>query len=183
MSRPSRPRLLVADDDLGVIAAYRHVLERDEFSRSAPSTSELEVELFGAQDSGEEPEIDWRVDFVDQGDDAVTSVRVAMANSDPYSAVFLDIRMPPGIDGYETATLIRAIDTDVHIVFVSAYSDYTEDELLQATNSIHKTSFMPKPVWPQELKATATACCKEADLLALLRSPFHGPAKERKIGT
>jgi CheY-like chemotaxis protein len=186
MSNYSSPRLLVVDDDLGVIAAYRHVLEGDELSRGLPSSLEenaLEDELFGTSGAGNNLEDNWRVDFVDQGDDAVAAVRAAVAASDPYSAVFLDIRMPPGMDGYDAAKLIRAIDPNVHVVFVSAYSDYTQDELSAAAKPMHRTSFLSKPVWPAQLKATALAICREVQLLALLRASKQERVAMLKTGT
>lgn len=61
---------------------------------------ELEAELFGASQTVR-PE--WRVTFVDQGLEAVDAMKWAISDGDPYCAIFLDVRMPPGIDGYETA--------------------------------------------------------------------------------
>lgn len=160
MSSLQSPRILVVDDDLGVIAAYRYVLEGEH--ANAPNRSlrlaALTEELFGIQDTGaEEPA--WRVDFVDQGDDAVKAVQKAVDQSDPYALVFLDIRMPPGLDGYETAEAIRKIDPLAYIVFVSAFSDYTQEELREIAGGAHRTSFLTKPVWPHQLVTAALTGC------------------------
>ncbi len=171
MSTTSNPRLLVVDDDLGVIAAYRHVLEGSELDRARRDMKHadmLESELFGQSSPEDRVEPEWRVHFVDQGLDAVEAVKESINNSDPFSVIFLDIRMPPGLDGYETAQLIRGIDPVVHIVFVSAYSDYSDDELLQVAGPVGRTSFMPKPVWPDELKAVALERSKESRLRSLM---------------
>jgi len=85
----------------------------------------------------------------------------AAADSDPFTAVFLDIRMPPGIDGYATAQRIRKIDPNVQIVFVTAYSDYTEEELWDVAGPMDKTTFMTKPVWPDQLRSTAVLLCRD----------------------
>ena len=161
MSGHKVPRLLVVDDDLGVIAAYRHVLEGHDFSR-AHALDELGDELFGPSGKTMLEDFSWRVHFADQGHDAVAAVQAAMANCDPFAVVFLDVRMSPGMDGYETAQQIRKIDPDVHVVFVSAYSDYSDEELSDAAGPFDKSSFMPKPVWPHELRATAIEHCLEA---------------------
>lgn len=170
----SSPRILVVDDDLGVIAAYRHVLEGDRRDRSAISArdrSELEDELFGPSKLVVEHKFDWRVHFVDQGEDAIAAVRKAVVESDPYSVVFLDVRMPPGLDGYETAQAIRRLDQNIHIVFVSAYADYSEGELSEAAGAEDKSSFLPKPVWPDDLKAAALELCRKAVALGQSRRP------------
>ena len=50
---------------------------------------------------------------------AVEAVRDAVKTGNPFAIVFLDIRMPPGIDGIETAKQIRAIDPNINIVIVT----------------------------------------------------------------
>ncbi len=80
------PRILVVDDDLGVIAAYRHVMETSKARKaktSASATDSLEAELFGNTAPQDTDDIEWRVTFVDQGDDAVEAVRASVATSDP----------------------------------------------------------------------------------------------------
>lgn len=151
------PRLLVADDDVGVIAAYRLVLETMPDPATANNLfglSALESELFGATETPAEVP-NWRVKFVDQGMDAVREVQWAIDDGDPFTAIFLDVRMPPGIDGYETATRIRAIDPEVHIVVVTAFSDYTYEEFVQTAGPAEHLTLMPKPVWPEELRKVA----------------------------
>lgn len=158
------PRLLVVDDDLGVIAAYRTILERSADSRAVENLFALDSlgsELFGSADD-DKPAQPWRVDFVDQGTDAVTAVRGGLDDGDRYTAVFLDIRMPPGIDGHETARRIRKMDPDVHIVIVSGFSDYTEEELCEAAGPDATMTFLPKPVWPEQLRRVATKLCDDA---------------------
>jgi CheY-like chemotaxis protein len=161
MSVQTLPRLLVVDDDLGVIAAYRLVLEGN-VGAKVPASDTASEELFGPSVRDNDQFPGWRVHFVDQGEDAVLAMREAAANSDPFSAVFLDIRMPPGIDGHETALQIRTIDPTVHIVFVSAYSDYTSDELAEAAGPDHRMSVLSKPVWPDQLIEKARNLCRAA---------------------
>ena len=157
MSDQRKPRLLVVDDDLGVIAAYRLVLEKVTDSRAAQSMfgiDALEAELFGAKQV-QEPQREWRITFLDQGIDAVKAVQWAVDDGDPYSAIFLDVRMPPGIDGYEAAEQIRKLDPSVHIVIVTGYSDYTYEDFLEIAGPPSHLTYMPKPVWPDQLRNVA----------------------------
>jgi CheY-like chemotaxis protein len=157
------PRLLVVDDDLGVIAAYRIVLERSKECHAVENLfalDNLENELFGAAEPEQGP--NWRVEFVDQGLDAVSAVKGAISDGDPFTAVFLDIRMPPGIDGCETARRIRQLDRNVHIVIVSGFSDYSNEELEKVAGPGRVLSFLPKPVWPEQLRRVATQVCSDA---------------------
>jgi CheY-like chemotaxis protein len=147
------PRLLIVDDDLGVIAAYRLVLEKVKDSRAVHSLfglDALETELFGIRPV-DEPQQEWRITFHDQGADAVKAVAAAVNDGDPYTAVFLDVRMPPGIDGYEAAEQIRKIDPNTHIVIVTGYSDYTYEDFVDVAGPPSRLTYMPKPVWPDQL--------------------------------
>jgi CheY-like chemotaxis protein len=155
MTHKPAPKLLVVDDDLGVIAAYRLVLERS----ADPQTLQhmfgleaLETELFGTEPVEEQQ---WRVTFLDQGAEAVKAVRWAVDDNDPFTAIFLDVRMPPGIDGYEAAEQIRKIDPNAHIVIVTGFSDYTYNDFLEVAGPESKLTYMPKPVWPDELRKVA----------------------------
>ena len=66
---------------------------------------------------------------VEQGRDGIEAVRQALEKGKPFPVAFIDIRMPPGIDGLQTAKALRALDDRIYIVIVSAYSDYDIDEI------------------------------------------------------
>jgi CheY-like chemotaxis protein len=173
MSPPRSPRLLVVDDDLGVIAAYRLVLEKTKDQRTVQNLfglNALETELFGAGHTVN-PHMDWRITFCDQGVDAVKAVQWAVDDGDPYRAIFLDVRMPPGIDGYEAAEKIRKIDAHAHIVIVTGFSDYTYEDFLEVAGPTDRLTYMPKPVWPDQLRKVAHILAAEKNHRALL-SPF-----------
>ncbi|MGQ0457931.1 MAG: response regulator [Hyphomicrobium sp.] len=158
------PRILVADDDLGVIAAYRHVLEREahsHMSRRRRASDSLEQELFGAAPQSHEAP-DWRVHFVDQGYDAIEAVRASIDEGDPFTVAFLDIQMPPGMDGFAAARSIRRLDPTLDIVIVSGYSDYTPDELMEVAGPAERLHFLPKPVWPEQLQTVTRTLCDAA---------------------
>lgn len=156
------PRLLVADDDSGVIAAYRLVLDKAEHNgrvRELFGIEALEDELFGTNQAARP---NWRITFVEQGADAVAAVKWAIDDGDPFAGIFLDVRMPPGIDGLETARRIRLIDPNVHIVVVSGYSDYTLEDFLKVAGPEQLLTIMLKPIWPDQLRKVATILAREA---------------------
>ena len=59
------------------------------------------------------------------GREGVEMVEQAIHNSRPYAVILLDMRMPPGWDGLQTAKQIRAIDPEVRIVLISAHMDHS----------------------------------------------------------
>jgi CheY-like chemotaxis protein len=174
MLHSQTPRLLVADDDRSVLAAYRLVLDKLADAASVENMfglDSLEAELFG---QAPRPKSNWRVTFVDQGLDAVNAVRYSLEDSDPYTAIFLDVRMPPGIDGYETARRIRALDDQVHMIVVSGFSDYSVEDFLKVAGPEHLFSYIPKPLWPDQLRKVARVLATETNHRVQLNS-LRGP--------
>jgi CheY-like chemotaxis protein len=150
-------RILVADDDLGVIASYRHVLEPLTRSAKEDLNPDLEQELFGVSpDSGPANMRPLIVDYTDSGTAALRHVRAALQGGKPYAVIFLDMRMPPGPDGLTTAKAIRHIDKRVHIVFVTGYSDHDLLEVSDQVRPPERLHYMSKPVAPAKLRVVAS---------------------------
>ena len=74
-----------------------------------------------------------------------SSGRELMENYQPYDAVFLDIDMQ-GMNGIETGKAIRSVDTDVKIVYLTAYRDYGAGAF-----GVHAFQYLLKPVNRQEI--------------------------------
>ena len=86
-----------------------------------------------------------------QGDEAVETVRRAISTNEPFSVIFLDLRLPPGPEGVLTAEQIRKVDPYVNFVIVTGCWDLfhpmeitsripPEDKILyvQKPSSIHE---------------------------------------------
>ena len=119
MELTSTNRVLVVDDDALSIGEYVHCLGEDFEPDSATTTlGDLEAVLFGEKaDARGSARFD--VQARNQGEAAVEAVSEACRRGTPYSIVFLDVRMPPGIDGIEAARQIRKIDPNINIVIVT----------------------------------------------------------------
>jgi diguanylate cyclase (GGDEF)-like protein len=158
-----RYRLLVADDEPDVHDAYRRVLDDLLASEDkAPSKlEELSAELFseapavGGSAAG--TRIIQDVSYYNQGEPAVAAVERACAEGRPFALAFLDMRMPPGIDGLETARRIRAIDPDINILVVTGYSDHRPGEIARVVGSPDKLFYFMKPFEPSELQQLVVA--------------------------
>ncbi len=131
-------RILVVDDEQKIIDIYLDFLTPHE-----DGLGEL-VSLLGeeSENSGNSNR-EFRVTTALQGREALQRVEEAVAEGTPYSVAFVDVRMPPGWDGLETAQRIREVDDNIHIVFVTAYSDRTVDEMQEVLNK--NTMLVSKP--------------------------------------
>jgi len=152
-------RVLVVDDDDVLIDEYLRCLGRDYEPECATSTlSDLEKVLFG-DDTDESGAARFNVESRDQGLAAVDAVAAAVAAETPYSIVFLDVRMPPGIDGIEAAKRIRAIDPDINIVVVTGSVSVEMDNLDIEVPPADKIFFFKKPFHAAECRQLAAALC------------------------
>ncbi len=152
-------RILVVDDDAMLIGEYLRCLGKDFEPDSATSTlTDLEKVLFG-EETDEKGAAKFEVQSCDQGKIAVAAVREAVKVGNPFSIVFLDIRMPPGIDGIEAAKQIREIDQNVNIVIVTGSVSPEPENLGKEIPPADRIFFFKKPFHAVECRQLAAALC------------------------
>ncbi len=138
-------RVLIADDDEYVLECYREAFTEPESTREMRALDALSAELFEL-DTAPEKEPRFKLTACSQGADAISLAKEAANDGHPFDVVILDVRMPPGIDGVETGSRIREMDSDVDIVFVSGYSDIPLDELQRRVPPPMRLHFFSKPL-------------------------------------
>jgi signal transduction histidine kinase len=148
-------RLLVADDEEAVLAEYRRIFAPPAEGVAQNAARSLEAELFG----GDAPRPQAAFDLVTcrQGDEAVAAFRAAQAAGRPFPVVYLDVRMPPGPNGIETARAIRALDPNVHIAIITGYSDISPERIAEVVKPVDRLFYFEKPFRGVELRQVATA--------------------------
>ncbi len=161
-----RLRILIADDERLILKAYQRIFTND------GGVDPLEAELFGSSASTHRPP-QFSIEYFQQGEEAVAAVRQACSRGEPFSLAFLDVRMPPGIDGIEVAGQIRAVDSDINIVIVTGYSDLSPQAIAEQVPPAEKLFFIAKPFQTAEIQQFASALTRrwqvERELMAAHR--------------
>lgn len=134
-------RVLVVDDSRNIHDDFRKVLARPVDSGFA----ELEADLFGDAPAVTSSPIQFTVDSAFQGEDGVTMVSRAVAEKQPYAVAFVDMRMPPGLDGLGTIVKLWDIDPQLQVVICSAYSDYSWSEIIARVGHNDRLVILRKP--------------------------------------
>jgi len=158
-------KILVVDDERAVLEAYKHILTRSSEQRQEDALQQLANSLFS--DVSSSPKAlaltDAQVSYCSQGAEAVEAVKRALTEGAPFKVAFIDIRMPPGIDGRETARQIRLIDPHINLVIVSAYSDHNVTDISAVAGPPDKIFYISKPFDAAEVTQMATALANRWD--------------------
>ncbi len=144
-------RVLVLDDDKELLEVYRDILEpQSEISSHLQAFAEED-------DTAKATQTAFEVVTASQGEEGVELVRQSLERNRPFAMAFVDIRMPPGIDGLESARRIRELDDRIYIVIVTAYSDRSVDEIQETIK--HDVLLARKPLTRDEILQLARNAC------------------------
>jgi diguanylate cyclase (GGDEF)-like protein len=155
----STNRVLVVDDDAHVIGDFLRCLGEDFEPDEVTSTlGDLEKVLLG-EESDDDPASRFDVHSRNQGEAAVEAVMAALERGDPYAIAFIDVHMPPGMDGISTAKRIRELDPNINIVMVTGSLGIDPDVLGRQIPPADKVFLFKKPFHGAECRQLAAALC------------------------
>jgi len=148
-------RILMADDENSILDLYESILAIDAKEKGPPEGQERRLAAFY---EGQLPLPDlrcFRTTRCRQAEEAVQAVAAAVADGEPYSMAFLDIRMPPGPDGIWAAEEIRKLDSLVNIVMVTAYPEMPPRDVARRVPPLGRFLLLQKPLLPMEIMQVA----------------------------
>lgn len=138
-------RVLIADDDEHILECYKEAFKGADTTEHMRALDALDAELFDTEDDVVEAP-SFNIVSCSQGQDAIEAAREAASDGQPFDVVILDVRMPPGIDGVEAGSQIRALDPECEIVFVTGFSDIPREELERRVPPPIKLHYFNKPL-------------------------------------
>lgn len=147
--------VIFIDDETDILESYKAIFN--------PPKTESKLKGLVEDFLGEQKEVDndlfdevkFDVHIADQGLSGVEIIKNAIKNGQHFKIAFIDMRMPPGINGLETAKLIRAIEPKIEIVIVTAYSDVDFKTISKELGAQDKLLYLKKPFDSQEIKQIA----------------------------
>jgi two-component system cell cycle response regulator len=151
----AKRRILLIDDQASIHEDYRKII--CPHTPGDEKLCEAEAQLFGEVDLAEYSRDLYDVDSALSGEDAIMLVAKALQEGRPYAVAFVDIRMPPGLDGVQTIRKIWEIDSEILAVLCSAYSDYSWDDLARDLRRADRFLILRKPFESSEVRQCAAA--------------------------
>lgn len=147
-------RILVIDDNYEIHHDFKKILSP---IREDDDLKTMHSRLFGPEDTKKKLLPFFKIDSAYQGIDGLNLVQKALANGEPYALAFVDVLMPPGWDGIETVQKIWQVNPEIQIVIVTAYSDYSWDDIANRLGTNDNWVILKKPF--DNIEITQLACC------------------------
>ena len=169
-------RILIIDDNENIHEDFRTVLESDD--KKQVDVSKEEEAIFGsASSASKHPEFE--VHSALQGKEGVEIASQSLKEERPFAIAFVDMRMPPGLDGLETIRLLWKTDPDIQIVICTAYSDYSWQDIYDEFGYTHQLLILKKPYDNVEVLQLATSLTSKWSFLKELR--YLNESLEQKV--
>lgn len=166
-NNPSLPqKIIIIDDNVNIHQDFMKILN----ANKTKTPSALEKGLFGisAELTSHLPEFEIHTAL--QGLEGIEKISDAFNTGNPFSIAFVDIRMPPGLDGIETIKRIYPIDPNIQVVICSAFSDYTWDQTADNLGIRDNLLILKKPFDSIAVRQLVCSLAKKSNLLSELRS-------------
>ncbi|MBF0209388.1 MAG: response regulator [Desulfamplus sp.] len=159
-------RILVVDDDEGIRGTYQSIFTPEQESDILQTGAYLfDINLSFEQKRQKQKRrktIDYQLSMAENGNQGIELVKLSLNENSPYAVAFIDMKMP-GINGAETSKLIWEIDPKIRIVIVTAYSEYTPDDII-AIAGRDDIFYLRKPFNHEEILQFARALTNEWNL-------------------
>jgi HD-GYP domain-containing protein (c-di-GMP phosphodiesterase class II) len=168
--------ILAVDDDRGLLNIYKEILE------SVSDRLANLRETDSAADDGAAP--CFQVHCRSQAKEAVEAVRQSFQISAPYSAIFLDVNLPPGPSGIWAAEEVLKLDPSANIVLVTGYIGNEFNKLPRHMAFSDRLLFLQKPFHPQEIVQFASALSsrwRAEEQVKALNSNLEGLVSQRTV--
>jgi len=175
-------RLLIVDDDKNIHEDFVKILNPPRPSDLDRELVEIETSLFDQPDRRHElaARVEYNIDHAYQGDEALAMVAAAEKQGRPYSLMFSDVRIPPGIDGIQLVRKAHDLDPLMQVVVVTAFSDYSWEEITEIFGWTDQLLILRKPVDPITVKQVALMLTRKWSSEQELRT--HREQLENMIG-
>lgn len=164
MELPRNRRALIIDDTESIHRDFEKVLAPK--TRTTSGLADLEDDLFGPSDEKpvKKDDVGFELAFARQGLEGIALAQQALDSGNPFAAAFVDVRMPPGLDGIETIIRLWQVDPRLEIVICTAYSDYTWAQMLERLARAEQFLVLNKPFEGTAVKQLALGLTEKWNL-------------------
>ena len=139
--------VLVVDDQPEIHQDFREILQ---LPNMPLASDEIAAGFLEPRDRFPLPEFELL--HARSGEEACAVTESERARDRRVAIAYVDIQMPPGIDGVETVRRLRALDRDTEIILMTAYTDKSLSEIIGDSELLHKLLYLRKPFAREEVQ-------------------------------
>ena len=151
-------RVLVVDDQVEIHDDFNEMLPSD----PTPHASDRLAATFDLSDTSPDLSLPrFELLHAASGEEACRLVREQHEQHEPIAVAYVDIRMPPGIDGVETVSRVREIDDGIEVVLMTAYSNRPLPAIIGDRELLHKLLYVRKPFTREEIQQITLSLLKK----------------------
>lgn len=152
--QPSNRRLIVVDDEPGLLEAYRTIFSP---AAAAPTIVSSRSKAVAPVTAPSGPGPQYEVTYCSTGEDALLKIETAVKAKTPFVGGFFDVKLGPGIDGIETIKRSQGLDPHLLVCIVSAYQDRSLEEIAKVFGEEFdgQWDFLMKPFGRMEIAQKA----------------------------
>jgi signal transduction histidine kinase len=156
-------RILIIDDDVCVHQVFANMLSRD---LELPSlASNTETSQFRRADFPV-----FTLDSAFNGEQGLAAVRRALAENQPYTMAFVDMRMKSGWNGIDTIGHIWRESADLQIVICTGHADVTWHDIIKRFGHTDRLLMLKKPFEVMDVRQIAYALAEKWNLFNQAKS-------------
>ena len=160
--RPVNTRVLIVDDQQQIHDDFREMLLPQ---RTTAESDDLVAVFMDPSSRPSGPPLPpFELLHARSGEEGHALVKEARERDEPIAVAFVDVRMPPGIDGVETVRRMRTIDRELEVVIMTAYSDKPLAAIIGDMNLLHKLLYIRKPFAREEIQQISLSLVKKWNL-------------------
>ena len=179
MIRQRKNRILIIDDNQDIHDDIKKILSP---SSNTSALDALVKDISGYSTSKSESP-DMQIDSALQGDEGVAMVRNAKLDRNPYALAFVDIRIPPGLDGVQTIKQLQQADECLQYVIITAYSDYSWENINTELSPQDNLLILKKPFEIIEIRQAASTLLEKWHLAHERNEAIEELIHSKKIET
>ena len=144
-------RILAIDDEVSVLETYQAILQAtgDMEDQHSSDINDLNQLVNLGSEAVEEKQSHFDLTCVNSGEAGYQQVKGAIQQGTPFAVIYLDMRMPNGWDGLDTAIKVREVDPHVRIIMITAYADHSMTQIRSKIGVDFE--FLNKPINREEL--------------------------------
>lgn len=139
-SNDQNRRILIVDDQDEIHEDFKEILRPGVVGAS---TDDLAAAFLVEKEGSFLPEFELL--HATSGEEAYEIIKAGRESGRPIAVAYIDIRMPPGMDGIDTIHRVRTVDRSIEIVAMTAYTDKPLVEIIRDMELMHKLLYIRKP--------------------------------------